>query len=49
MKNIDKEENKNIEETIELSNIPSYVENINNIRENEDWKLAKEYNQDEDW
>jgi len=46
---ISEEEWKNIEETIYLSNIPGYIENINDIRKNEIWEEAKEYNQDEEW
>ena len=46
---ISEEEWKNIEETLYLSGIPGYVENINDIRKNEDWDNAKEYNIDEQW
>ena len=46
---ISEEEWKNIEETLFLSNIPGYVENINDIRKNEDWKTAKKYEKDEEW
>lgn len=46
---ISEEEWKNIEETLYLSNIPGFVENINKIRNNENWKEAKEYNIDEEW
>lgn len=46
---ISEEEWKNIEETLYLSSIPGYVENINDIRKNENWKDAKEYNIDEEW
>lgn len=40
---------KNIEETLYLSSIPGLVDNINNIRKNEKWESAKEYNAYEEW
>lgn len=46
---ISEEEWKNIEETLYLSNIPGLVDNINDIRENENWDEAKEFNPDEEW
>lgn len=46
---ISEEEWKNIEETLHLSSIPGFVNNINEIRENENWKTAKEYKPDEEW
>ncbi len=46
---ISEDEWKNIEETLFLSSIPGYVDNINNIRKNEDWKSAKQYDKDEEW
>ena len=46
---ISEDEWKNIEETLFLSSIPGYVDNINNIRENENWKVAKKYEKDEEW
>ena len=46
---ISEEEWKNIEETLYLSSIPGLVEDINNIRKNENWKSAKEFNPDEEW
>ena len=46
---ISEDEWKNIEETLFLSSIPGYVENINNIKNNEDWDNAKEYKKDEEW
>lgn len=46
---ISEEEWKNIEETLYLSSIPGYVENINKIRKNENWDKAKEFNPDEEW
>ena len=44
---ISEEEWKNIEETLFLSSIPGYVENINDIRNNENWDNAKEYKRDD--
>ena len=46
---ISEDEWKNIEETLFLSSIPGYVDNINNIRKNEDWESAKKYEKDEEW
>ncbi len=46
---ISEEEWKNIEETLFLSSIPGYVDNINEIRRNENWKMANEYKKDEEW
>ena len=46
---ISEDEWNNIEETLYLSNIPGYVENINNIKNNEKWENAKEYKKDEEW
>lgn len=46
---ISEDEWKNIEETLFLSSIPGYVENINDIRNNENWETAKEYKKDEEW
>lgn len=46
---ISEDEWKNIEETLYLSSIPGMVDNINEIRENEDWKTATEYNENEEW
>ncbi len=46
---ISEDEWKNIEETLFLSSIPGYVDNINNIRENENWESAKKYEKDEEW
>ena len=40
---------KNIEETLYLSIILEFVNNVNEIRENENWKTAKEYNFNEEW
>ena len=46
---ISEDEWKNIEETIFLSSIPNYVDNINEIRKNENWDEASEYRMDEEW
>ena len=46
---ISEDEWKNIEETLFLSSIPGYVENINNIKNNENWNNAQEYKKDEEW
>lgn len=46
---ISEEEWKNIEETLYLSSIPGFVDDVNNIRKNEDWDKAKEFNPDEEW
>ena len=46
---ISEEEWKNIEETIFLSSIPNYVDNINEIRKNENWDEASEYRMEEEW
>lgn len=37
------------EDTLYLSNIPELIDNINEIRKNEDWNQAKEFNPDEEW
>ncbi len=46
---ISEDEWKNIEETLYLSSIPGYVDDINKIREKENWDNAKEYKKDEEW
>lgn len=46
---ISEDEWKNIEETLFLSGIPGLVDNINQIRKNEDWDNAEEFNVDEQW
>lgn len=46
---ISEEEWKNIGETLYLSSIPGLVEDINNIRKNENWQEAKEFDPDEEW
>lgn len=40
---------KNIKETLYLSSIPGLVNDINNIRKNENWKSTKKFNPDEEW
>ena len=46
---ISEEEWKNIQETLYLSSVPGLVEDINNIRNNENWEPAKEFNPNEEW
>ena len=46
---ISEEEWKSIEETLYLSSIPGLVNDINDIRETENWESAKEFDQDEEW
>lgn len=46
---ISEDEWKNIEETLFLSSIPRLVDNINQIRKNEDWDNAEEFNINEQW
>lgn len=46
---ISEDEWKNIEETLYLSSIPDMVDNINEIRKNENWENASEYNENEEW
>lgn len=46
---ISEDEWKNIEETLYLSSIPGLVDDVNNIRNTENGKTAKEYNPDEEW
>ena len=46
---ISEDEWKNIEETLHLSSIPGLVDNINEIREKENWESATEFNEDEEW
>lgn len=46
---ISEDEWKNIEETLYLSSIPNYVENINEIRNNEVWENCEEYKKNEKW
>lgn len=46
---ISEEEWKNIEETLYLSSIPGFTDNINDIRKKEKWESAKEFNSNEEW
>ena len=46
---ISEDEWNNIEETLYLSSIPGYVDNVNNIRKTENWEKSKEYSIDEEW
>lgn len=46
---ISEDEWKSIEETLYLSNIPGLVEDINNIRKNENWNNAKKFDSNEKW
>ena len=46
---ISEEEWKNIEETLYLSSIPGFVDDVNNIRKTENWESAKGFNPDEEW
>lgn len=46
---ISEDEWKNIEETLYLSSIPGLVDNINEIRKQENWESDKDYNSDEEW
>lgn len=46
---ISEDEWKNIEETLYLSSIPGLVDDVNNIRKNENWDKAKEFDPDDEW
>lgn len=46
---ISEEKWKNIKEILYLHSIPGYINNLNEIRKNEIWKDAKEYNAIERW
>lgn len=46
---ISEDEWKGIEETLYLSSIPGYVDEIKKIDENEDWSKAERFNPDEEW
>lgn len=46
---ISEDEWKNIEETLYLSSIPGLVVDVNNIKNTENWKNAKEYDSNEEW
>ena len=46
---ISEDEWKNIEETLYLSSIPGYVDNIKKIDAEEDWQVAEEYDPYGEW
>ena len=46
---ISEDEWKSMEETLYLSSIPGLVEDINNIRKNENWNNAKKFDSNEKW
>lgn len=46
---ISKQSWKNIEETLYLSSIPGFVDNINNIRKNENWNNAAYFDPNKEW
>lgn len=46
---ISEDEWNSIQETLYLSSIPKLVDDINTIREKEEWDKAKEFNPDEEW
>lgn len=46
---ISEDEWKGIEETLYLSSIPGYVDDIKKIDENEDWKKVERFNPNEKW
>ena len=46
---ISEDEWENIEETLYLSSIPGLVDDVNNIKNTENWKNAKEYDPNEEW
>ena len=46
---ISEDEWKNIEETLYLSSIPGYVEDIKRIDDEENWSVAEEYNKYGEW
>lgn len=46
---ISEDEWKNIEETLNLSSIPGFIDDIKDIKNNEDLTKAKEYKKDEKW
>ena len=45
---ISEDEWKSIEETLYLSSIPGFVDDINNIRKNDNWDDDKDFNPDEE-
>ena len=46
---ISEDEWENIEETLNLSSIPGFIDDIKDIKNNEDWTKVKEYKKDEKW
>ena len=46
---ISEDEWKSIEETLYLSSIPGFVDNVKHIDESEDWDNAKVFDPDEEW
>lgn len=46
---ISEDEWNSIEETLYLSSIPGLVNNINDIRKNEDWSKAEVFSNAEEW
>lgn len=46
---ISEDEWNSIEETLYLSSIPGLVNNINDIRKNEDWSKAEVFSDAEEW
>ena len=46
---ISEDEWKNIEETLYLSSIPGYVDNIKKTDLEENWEIAEEYDQYGEW
>ena len=46
---ISEDEWENIEETLNLSSIPGFIDDIKDIKNNEDLTKAKEYKKDEKW
>ena len=46
---ISEDEWKNIQETLYLSSIPGYIDDIKKIDDEENWVVAEEYNPNEKW
>ncbi len=46
---ISEEEWRSIEETLHLSSIPRLVDNINEIKNTENWDEATEYSENDEW
>lgn len=46
---ISEDEWKNIEETLYLTSIKGLAEDINDIKQTEDWQTAEEFQPDEEW